>query len=311
MTQVAPGAAPVSLLGGIDAGGTTFKCALADLSGHLLDTRRIPVTSPEDTIGACLGFLRESLTKRGARLACLGIASFGPVDVDPASPDYGTLLATPKSGWSGTRLTQRFFTGLGSPVVLDTDVNGALLAERELGAAKGMRSAAYVTIGTGIGAGLYGPGGFLSKPTHPEFGHIRVERHPDDLAFAGVCPFHGACLEGLASAAALVRRYGDPAILPREHPAWDIEAFYLAQACLALTLTARPERILLGGGVMQADGLMPKVRSAFAALLNGYLELSDADIETLIQRPALGDDAGMIGAVTLARQAVNAGNGGA
>ncbi len=310
MTQVAPGAAPVSLLGGIDAGGTTFKCAVADLSGHLLDTRRIPVTSPEETIGACLGFFRENLTKRGARLACLGIASFGPVDVDPASPDYGTLLATPKSGWSGTRLTQRFFTGLGSPVVLDTDVNGALLAERELGAAKGMRSAAYVTVGTGIGAGLYGPGGFLSKPTHPEFGHIRVERHPDDLAFAGVCPFHGACLEGLASAAALARRYGDPAILPREHPAWDIEAFYLAQACLALTLTARPERILLGGGVMQADGLMPKVRSAFAALLNGYLELSDADIETLIQRPALGDDAGMIGAVTLARQAVNAGNWG-
>jgi fructokinase len=308
MAHVPPGAAPVSLLGGIDAGGTTFKCAVADPSGHLLDTRRVPVTSPEETIGACLGFFREILTRRGARLACLGIASFGPVDVDPASPDYGTLLATPKPGWSGTRLTQRFFAGLGAPVVLDTDVNGALLAERELGAAKGMRSAAYVTIGTGIGAGLFGPGGFLSKPTHPEFGHIRVERHPEDIAFAGVCPFHGACLEGLASAAALTRRYGDPALLPRDHPAWDIEAFYLAQACLALTLTARPERILLGGGVMLADGLMPKVRAAFASLLNGYLELSDADIETLIQRPALGDDAGMIGAVTLARQAVSAGN---
>jgi fructokinase len=308
MTHIPPGALPVSLLGGIDAGGTTFKCAVADSSGHLLDTRRVPVTSPEETIGACLGFFREILTRRGARLACLGIASFGPVDVDPASPDYGTLLATPKPGWSGTRLTQRFFAGLGSPVVLDTDVNGALLAERELGAAKGMRSAAYVTIGTGIGAGLFGPGGFLSKPTHPEFGHIRVERHPDDLGFAGVCPFHGACLEGLASATALTRRYGDPALLPRNHPAWDIEAFYLAQACLALTLTARPERILLGGGVMLADGLMPRVRAAFASLLNGYLELSDADIETLIQRPALGDDAGMIGGVTLARQAVNTGN---
>lgn len=306
MTHVPPGAAPVSLLGGIDAGGTTFKCAVADPSGYLLDTRRIPVTSPEETIGACLGFFREMLTRRGARLACLGIASFGPVDVDPASPDYGTLLATPKPGWSGTRLTQRFFAGLGAPVVLDTDVNGALLAERELGAAKGMHSAAYVTIGTGIGAGLFGPGGFLSKPTHPEFGHIRVERHPDDIAFAGVCPFHGACLEGLASATALTRRYGDPALLPRDHPAWDVEAFYLAQACLALTLTARPERILLGGGVMLAEGLMPKVRGAFAALLNGYLELSEADIETLIQRPALGDDAGMIGAVTLARQAVAA-----
>lgn len=308
MTQTQTAAAPVSLLGGIDAGGTTFKCAVADPGGHILDTRRVPVTSPEETIGACLGFFREKLTVRGAKLACLGIASFGPVDVDPASPDYGTLLSTPKTGWSRTRLTQRFFSGLGVPVVLDTDVNGALLAERELGAARGMRSAAYVTIGTGIGAGLFGPGGFLSKPTHPEFGHIRVERHPDDHAFAGVCPYHGACLEGLASATALTRRHGEPALLPADHPAWDIEAFYLAQACLALTLTARPERILLGGGVMLAEGLMPKVRAAFAALLNGYLELSEADIETLIQRPALGDDAGMIGAVTLARQAVAAGN---
>lgn len=308
MTHIPSGASPVSLLGGIDAGGTTFKCAVADPSGHLLETRRVPVGSPEETIGACLGFFRESLTRRGARLACLGIASFGPVDVDPVSPDYGTLLATPKPGWSGTRLTQRFFAGLGTPVVLDTDVNGALLAERELGAARGMRSAAYVTIGTGIGAGLFGPGGFLSKPTHPEFGHIRVERHPDDAGFAGVCPFHGACLEGLASAAALTRRYGDPALLPRDHPAWDIEAFYLAQACLALTLTARPERILLGGGVMLAEGLMPKVRAAFAKLLNGYLDLSEGDIETLIQRPALGDDAGMIGAVTLARQAAKSGD---
>jgi fructokinase len=299
---------PIRLLGGIDAGGTTFKCALADATGHILETRRIPVTTPEETIGACLGFFREMLTARGAKLACLGIASFGPVDVDPASPDYGTLLSTPKPGWSRTRLTQRFFAGLGAPVVLDTDVNGALAAERELGAAKGMRSAAYVTIGTGIGAGLFGPGGFLSKPAHPEFGHIRVERHPDDHAFEGVCPFHGACLEGLASATALTRRYGDPILLPRNHPAWDIEAFYLAQACLALTLTARPERILFGGGVMLAEGLMPKIRAAFAKLLNGYLELSDADIETLIQRPALGDDAGMIGAVTLARQAVAAGN---
>ena len=135
-----------------------------------------------------------------------------------------------------------------------------------------------------------------------------MERHPGDHALEGICLFHGACLEGLASASALTRRHGDPALLPRNHPAWDIEAFYLAQACLALTLTARPERILLGGGVMLAEGLMAKIHAAFAKLLNGYIELSDADIETLIQPPALGDAAGMIGAVTLARQAVAAGN---
>ena len=267
----------------------------------------MPVTTPEDTIGACLGFFREALQSRSQRLAGLGIASFGPVVTDPVSPDYGTLLATPKPGWSGTRLTQRFFAGLSVPVVLDTDVNGALTAELELGAARGLDSAAYVTVGTGIGAALYGPGGFVSKPTHSEFGHIRVERHPLDQGFPGACSFHGACLEGLASAAALTRRYGDPSLLPAHHQAWEIEAFYLAQACLALTLSARPERILLGGGVMRAEGLMPRIRTAFGEFLNGYLELSDGDIETLIQRPSLGDDAGMIGAITLARHAIESG----
>lgn len=295
-------------LGGIDAGGTTFKCALADSSGHVVASARVPVTSPEETIGLSLGFFREALQQRGGKLACLGIASFGPVVVDAASPDYGTLLATPKCGWSGTRLTQRFFAGLGVPVVLDTDVNGALTAEMEVGAAKGTNCAAYVTIGTGIGGAVHGPGGFLARPAHPEFGHIRVERHPHDHAFEGTCRFHGACLEGLASAGAMTRRFGDPSLLPANHPAWEIEAFYLAQACVSLTLTARPDRILLGGGIMLAEGLMPKVRAAFTRLMNGYLEMSDGDVEALIQRPALGDDAGMIGAVTLARHAVSKGN---
>lgn len=296
------------LIGGIDAGGTTFKCGLAEPSGHVLASTRVPVTSPEETIGISLGFFREALQQRGGKLACLGIASFGPVVVDAGSQDYGTLLATPKPGWSGTRLTQRFFAGLGAPVVLDTDVNGALTAEMEIGAAKGVNCAAYVTIGTGIGGAIHGPGGFLARPAHPEFGHIRVERHPDDLAFEGTCRFHGTCLEGLASAGAMARRYGDPSLLPRDHPAWDIEAFYLAQACLSLTLTARPDRILLGGGIMLADGLMPKVRAAFMRLMNGYLDMSEADVEALIQRPALGDDAGMIGAITLARHAVGKGH---
>ena len=296
----------VRLIGGIDAGGTTFKCALADATGHVVESCRIPVSTPDETIGNCLGFFRTALAARGARLAGLGIASFGPVDVDPASPDYGTLLATPKPGWSGVRLRERFAAALGVPVVLDTDVNGALTAELEIGAARGMRSAAYVTVGTGIGVSVFGPGGFLARPAHPELGHIRVQRHPDDAAFGGVCSFHGACLEGLASAAALTRRHGDPAMLPREHPAWDIEAFYLAQLCVTLALAVRPERILLGGGVMLAYGLMPRVRSQFASLMGGYLAYTDGDIETLIQRPALGDDAGMIGAVTLARHAIAA-----
>lgn len=293
---------PLAFTGGIDAGGTTFKCAVAAPDGRVIDSRRIPVSLPDETIAACLGFFREVMETRGGRLTALGIASFGPVDVDPASPDYGRLLGTPKQGWSGTRLRARFAAALGVPVVLDTDVNGALAAELQKGAAKGLSRAAYVTVGTGIGAAIYGPGGFYGRPSHPEFGHIRVARHPDDMSFSGTCSFHGDCLEGLASGPAITRRFGDPELLGPDHPAWDIEAFYLAQGCASLMLIARPERILLGGGVMLADGLMPKVRAAFAAQLNGYLELSAADAEAIIQRPALGDDAGMLGALTLAQQ---------
>ncbi len=298
---------PDHLIGGVEAGTATFKCALADVTGHLLETCHVPVTSPEDTIGGCLGFFREALQQRGQRLSGLGIASSGPVVIDPASPDYGMLLATPRPGWSGTRLTQRFFAALGVPVVLDTDVNSALVAEMEHGAARGAHSAAYVTVGASVGAAISGAGGGLSR-AHPEFGHIRVQRHPLDQDFAGVCAHHGACLEGLASASALIRRFDDPSLLPADHPAWTIEAFYLAQACLALSLIARPERILLGGSVMMAEGLMPKVRAEFGRLLNGHPDLGDGDIETLIQRPALGNDAGMIGAITLARQAMSVGH---
>lgn len=303
MTEPSP-----PLIGGIDAGGTTFKCALAAPDGRLLATRRVPVTTPDETIGACVDFFRWEARERGGNLIVLGIASFGPIDVDPRSPEYGTLYATPKPGWAGIRLTARFFSALGIPVVLDTDVNGALAAEIDRGAAKGLSRAAYFTVGTGIGASLWGQGGFVASPSHPELGHIRVERHPGDLKFNGVCSFHGACLEGLASAPAIARRFGPPETLSADHPAWEIEAFYLAQGCLALMLMGRPERILLGGGVMQAEGLVPKVRTAFGRLMNGYLGLTDGDIESLIQRPALGDDAGLFGAVTLARQAMAKGN---
>lgn len=296
--------APAPLIAGIDAGGTTFKCAVAAPDGRLLATLRVPVSTPEATIGACIDFFRWELKERGAKLGVLGIASFGPIDVDPASPDYGTLFATPKPGWAGTRLSSRFFTALGVPVILDTDVNGALAAEVDRGAARGLSSAAYITVGTGIGASLWTSGTFIGKPSHPEFGHIRVERHPADREFAGVCSFHGDCLEGLASAPAIARRFGPPETLPADHMVWEIEAFYLAQACAVLFYTGRPQRILLGGGVMQAEGLVPKVRAAFGRLLNGYLGLTDGDIEALIQRPALGDDAGLFGAVTLARQAM-------
>lgn len=287
----------------IDAGGTTFKCALVDASQAVLASLRVPTSSPNETLEACLSFF-TSLEEAGLNANAMGIASFGPIDVDPASQSYGTILDGPKSVWAGTNLKSYFETHLSVPVGIDTDVNGALLAEMEWGAAKGANSAAYVTIGTGIGAGLFANGGLIGKPSHPEFGHIRVKRHEADDDFLGVCSIHGDCLEGVASATALTERFGDPKDLNFNHIGWEIEAYYLAQACNALSLTFRPDKIVLGGGIMLAPHLLDMVREQYTTLINSYLGQSVSDIETLIVRPGLGDDAGLMGGVCLAKGAV-------
>ncbi|MCH2456946.1 MAG: ROK family protein, partial [Henriciella sp.] len=185
------------LHGGIDAGGTTFKCGLADASGALVASHRVPVTTPEETLAATADWFTAHIEP--GTLTTFGIASFGPIDVDPRSASYGTITGSAKPGWSGTNLHAHFANTLGLPVTVDTDVNGALLAEMKQGAAKGCASTAYVTVGTGIGAGLFANGGFLGRPSHPEFGHIALRRHPGDENFESVCPFQDDCLEGLAS----------------------------------------------------------------------------------------------------------------
>lgn len=210
------------------------------------------------------------------------------------------ILAGPKSAWAGTNLRTYFETSLSLPVAVDTDVNGALLAERAFGAAKGSRSAVYVTIGTGIGAGIWANGNLIGKPSHPEFGHMFLKRHKDDNDFDGVCATHGDCLEGLASATAFMKRFGDPTTLPIGHKGWEIEAFYLAQACIALSLTMRPERIILGGGLMLAPQLIDRIRAQYARLINDYLKQTVAEIDALIVTPSLGDDAGIFGGYVLA-----------
>ena len=283
------------LHGGIDAGGTTFKCGLADRTGALIETRRIPVSTPDETISVCLDWVMAAAAN--ATLKSFGIASFGPIDVDPQSESYGTITGSAKPDWSGTNLRARFSETLGLPVTVDTDVNGALLAEMRKGAAQGCASAAYVTVGTGIGAGLYANGGFLGRPSHPEFGHIALRRHRDDDTFESVCPFHPDCLEGLASARAIRARAGDPEALAPDHPVWDIAADYLAQAARALTLTFRPERIIFGGGLLLAPHLIARIRAAFDKQMGGYLE--HAPSSRLIATPGLGDDAGLIGAILL------------
>lgn len=292
------------LLAGIDAGGTSFKCALSDAGGNILARQRFATVLPDDVINSCSEFLLAEAAAQGGKLKALGIAAFGPVDVDPRSKLYGTILNTPKPGWSQTALRHAFETRLGVPVNLDTDVNGALLAELQDGAARDAQTAAYVTIGTGIGAGLFAGGALLGKPLHPEFGHIAIARHKDD-PFEGACPFHGDCLEGMASAKAFTARFGSPAELPADHAGWQIEADYLAQACWSLSLSFRPERILLGGGLMLADHLLEMVRAKYLVRSAGYLEQSADQIAKLITRPAHGDDAGLRGGLYLARQALS------
>ena len=289
-----------NVLAGLDAGGTTFKCGLAMADGKLITQERFPVSTPAETIASCVEFFRTRANAAGQTISALGIASFGPIDIDGSSPDYGTIMNTPKPGWSNTNLRRAFADALKVPVTVDTDVNGALAAELAWGAAKGVSSAAYVTVGTGIGAGVFSEGTFAAAPLHPEFGHISMKRHADDAAFAGTCSFHGDCLEGLASAAAFMARFGDPRYLDENHPGWAVEADYLAQACLSLSLSFRPQRIILGGGLMLAPHLIQMTRDAYQKKMAGYLGETEAEIEQKIVTPGLGDDAGLLGGIKLA-----------
>ena len=290
------------MIGGIDAGGTQFKCGVASPEGDLLARADVPTTDPDRTVAACTAFFTQTAARLGTPLTRLGLASFGPLELDPASPHFGCFLTTPKPGWSGFALHAAFAAALKLPVTLETDVNAALLAERQSGAAEGVASAAYITVGTGIGAGIWARGGLLGQPSHPEFGHIAVQRHPLDKDFPGLCPFHSDCLEGLASAAAFTARFGDPRSVPEDHPGWRIEADYLAQACLSLIYSARVERILLGGGLMQAPLLIEHVRRAILRRNADYLALTEVDLATQIVLPKHGKDAGLIGALSLVRR---------
>ena len=207
------------------------------------------------------------------------------------------ITGTAKPGWSKAAIGATLGDALGLPFHLDSDVNAALAAERRWGAAQHVKSAAYMTVGTGIGVGLYLNGAFAGRPSHPEFGHIRVARHLDDTDFPGTCNLHGDCLEGLASAKAFEARWGNAAGLPGDHPGWEIEAFYLAQACMNLHLATRLEKILIGGGLMQAEGLLEKTQNAFDRLMGDYLPVEGKQI---IASPGLGEHAGVLGGAVIA-----------
>ncbi len=290
--------------GAIEAGGTKFICAVARHPGERLAETRIATTTPAATLTAVQDFFAAQVQQHGA-LTAIGIASFGPVDLHPGSARYGHILGTPKPLWSHTDLVSGLQQRFGCPVVIDTDVNGAALAEARLGAGRGCDTLVYVTVGTGIGGGIFTAGHTHKGRLHPELGHLRVQRHPGDAGFAGCCPFHGDCLEGLASGPAIVTRHGAALdALPPQHPAFAHIGFYLGQLTATLILLLAPDRILFGGGVMQQTALFPLLRAAAAAQLNGYAGLGEhAWLEQNVIAPALGQDTGLTGALLLAMTA--------
>ena len=285
----------------IEAGGTKILCALMAADGRILAQTRIATRGPEETLADIDAFYAAQAEAFGHPRAA-GIASFGPIDLDRTSPAYGRLTTTPKQGWADFDLLGAIQTMLAVPTAIDTDVNCAALAEGAAGAAKGLSRYCYMTVGTGIGVGVV-EGGKTSQGTgHPEVGHVRLLRaHGDD--FQGICPYHGDCAEGMASGPAMKARWQKSAEdLEIDHPAWEIEAHYIAAICVNLTYSLRPERIIIGGGVLERSTLYNRIRVHFEELTRGYaLDQFSRNADSYIVRPQLADPSpGLVGALQLA-----------
>lgn len=293
------------LYGAIEGGGTKFVCAVGTSPGDVLDSIVLPTSTPETTLAACVEFFGAAERKHGT-IDAFGFACFGPIDLRTHGPTRGRMLSTPKSGWSGVDLLAPLRSKFNAPMAIDTDVAAAALAEWRLGAGQGLGSIAYVTVGTGIGGGV-APNELAGRRLlHPEMGHILVRRDARDEDFPGVCPFHGDCLEGLASGPAIQARWGCRLdVLPSHHEAWSLIGGYLGQLAASIALVVSVERVIFGGGVMANGLLLPHIRDAAANVLQGYLEpLSQPGaLENYIRTPRLGTQAGITGALLLAEQA--------
>ena len=293
------------VFGGIEGGGTKFNCMLGTEPGDILASTTIPTADPAATLLAVFDFFETA--RAGRRLAAVGVASFGPIDLDTSSPTYGYITSTPKPGWQQFDIVGTLQRRLGVPVGFDTDVNAAALAEQRWGAGRGVDPVVYITVGTGIGGGACVNGSPLHGLIHPEMGHLATPAMAGD-DFGGVCPYHGRCLEGMASGPALAARSGRPAQdLAPDDPIWDLEAFYLATAVADIMYTLSPRRVVLGGGVMQQRHLFPRIHRQVRALTNGYLRhatISEEGIASYVVPPDLGSRCGMLGAIELARRAL-------
>ncbi|TLS53697.1 ROK family protein [Paenibacillus antri] len=286
-------------IGAIEAGGTKFVCGIGNERGDIEDRVSFPTERPEETLRQVIEYFQDK------NVEAIGIGSFGPIDIDPASPTYGFVTTTPKPGWGNYDFLGAMKRAFDVPYGWDTDVNAAAFGEATWGAAQGLDSCVYYTIGTGVGVGVYAEGRLVHGLVHPEGGHVLTRRHPED-DFAGVCPYHGDCLEGMAAGPALEKRWGAKgAELGADHPAWGIEAFYIAQAVSSAILLLSPKRVILGGGVMKQEQLFPLVRAEVRRLLAGYVraEAIADGIDAYIVPPGLGDNAGLSGALALGRAA--------
>jgi fructokinase len=298
----------MALFGAIEAGGTKVVCAVGTGPDDVRAETRFPTTTPAETLARAIALLREHQDRFGA-LTAIGIASFGPVDLEPRSSTYGHIMATPKAGWAGADLIGPISRAFGLPVGFDTDVNGAALGEWRWGAGQGLGSLIYLTVGTGIGGGALVNGRRVHGLIHPEMGHVCVPHDPQADPFAGSCPFHRDCLEGLASGPAIEARWGrKPETLPAGHPAWSLEAHYLALALVNYICVLSPQRIILGGGVMEQRHLFPAIRASVLRTLNGYIAAPQIleTIEDFIVPPGLGHRSGVLGAMALAIEAAHA-----
>jgi fructokinase len=286
------------LVGGVEAGGTKFVCAVGTGPDDVRAEARVPTTTPDETLARVVAFFVEQ-----GNLGALGVASFGPLDLDPRSATFGRITTTPKTGWRGVDLVRPLREALGVPVALDTDVNAAALAEQRWGAARGLGTVVYVTVGTGIGGGAVVDGRPLHGLVHPEMGHMRLPHDRARDPFPGLCPSHGDCWEGLATAPAIAVRWGQPPeALPDDHPAWALEAHYLALGLANVVLALSPERLVLGGGVMARTFLYPLVRAAVSDVLRGYVASPAlaGGLDRYVVAPARGERAGVLGALALA-----------
>ncbi|WP_347321408.1 ROK family protein [Rossellomorea sp. RS05] len=283
------------MLGAIEAGGTKFVCAVGDEQGTIIDRVQIPTTLPEETIPKVIEFFRKHPVK------AIGIGSFGPIDVNRESASYGNVTSTPKVGWKDYPFVQAIKEAIPVPVGFNTDVNAAALGEATFGAAKGLDSCLYITVGTGIGAGAVVQGKLLQGLSHPEMGHILIRRHEDD-AYEGKCPYHKDCLEGLAAGPAIEARWGVKGDqLVDKGEVWEMEGYYIAQALMQYIVIISPKKIILGGGVMKQKQIFPIIYKHLEKMINGYVDLPP--LEDYIVSPGLGDNAGITGSLMLAHEA--------